>query len=196
MARSVYRSPIVPIRQVDLSGALVADLPRGRLEGRDNQRLVAGPADWLEQLVGHASSAAETVGAALGRALRNDASAVLEGGKNASPEDVAYALSVALAMRGMGTVEFEQWGDALTLIWRDPPGSGDALAELFAATAADLVRGVTGLDVAGAAVGRDGSSVRILLASSEACAMARDRARRGEAFGEVLAHLERRAEGA
>jgi hypothetical protein len=186
----------VAIRQVDLRGALVADLPRGRIEGRDQRRLVAVPADWLEQLVTHARGAADTVGTALGAALEADARAILEGAQEASPEDVAYALSVALATRGMGTVEFEQWGDALTLIWREPPGSGDALGEMFATTAARLVEAVSGQPISGAAVGREGSSLRVLLASREVCDLARERIRRGEAFGEVLAHLERRAEGA
>ncbi len=174
----------------------MADLPRGRIENRDQQRLVAVPAEWLEQLVGHARAAADTVGAALGESLEAEARAVLDPASELSPEDVAYALSVALASRGLGTVEFERWGEALTLVWRDPPGSGDALADLFAATAARLVGGVSGVEVSGAAVGREGTSIRVLLASSEACEHARDRARRGESFAEIVAQLERRGERA
>ncbi|MEI8254909.1 MAG: hypothetical protein WCJ30_04475 [Deltaproteobacteria bacterium] len=181
-------------RPVDLGGALVADLPRGRIENRDQQRLVAVPAEWLEQLVGHARAAADTVGAALGESLEAEARAVLDPASDLSPEDVAYALSVALASRGLGTVEFEQWGEALTLVWRDPPGSGDALADMFAAMAARLVGGVSGVEVAGAAVGRDGTSIRVLLAASEACDLARERMRHGDSFGEIVARLERRGD--
>jgi hypothetical protein len=175
---------------------LVADLPRGRIEGRDQRRLVAVPADWLEQVVGHARGAAETVGAALGESLESEARAVLDPMTEATPEDVAFALSVSLAARGMGTVHFEQWGDALAVVWSDPPGSGDALGDLFAATAAKLVSAVCGVDVSGVPVGREAGSIRVLLASSDVCAFARERVQRGEAFGEVLAHLERRSEGA
>lgn len=172
----------------------MADLPRGRIETRDQKRLVAIPAEWLEQLVGHARAAADTMGVALGESLDSDVHAVLDAWSEASPEDVAYALSAALASRGLGTVEFEHWGDVLSLVWRDPPGSGDAIAELFAATAARLVRGLTGIELSGAAVGREGTSLRVLLASSDVCDDARERVRRGDSFAEIVAHLEPRGD--
>lgn len=172
---------------------LVADLPRGRIESRHKQRLVAVPAEWLVTLVGRAAlRAADRVelGVSLAALVEADARRVLDEDE-AAPEDIAYALSMALASRGLGTVEFERWGDALTLLWHELPEETETWEDLASSAAAALVRSLTGLSVEGAPVGWSHGSLRVLLASREVCALARESARAGEALPAFLARLER-----
>jgi uncharacterized membrane protein len=188
---------LVAVRAEDFRGAIVADLPRGRIETRDHTRLVALPADWFATLVEHTpAGSAGALGATLGSALEADARAALASEQEPSPDEVAYALSAALALRGLGTLRVECWGDALALVWRDMPGGGEAWEELGAAALGALVGRLTGLEVACAPVGREGNELRVLLGSRAVCDMARERAKQGEAFPQILARLERRAEGA
>lgn len=184
-------------RPVDFRGAIVADLPRGRIETRDRRRLVALPADWLATLLQHApATASDALGAALGDTLEPDARAALADSEEPTPDEVAYALSAALALRGLGTLHIERWGDALALVWHDGPGADAAWDALAAATVATLVSRLTGLAVACAPVGREGSALRLLLGSAAVCALARACVEQGEGLPQILARLERGGEGA
>jgi hypothetical protein len=188
---------LVAVHTVDLRGAIVADLPRGRIEARDRRRLVALPAGWLDLLVAHApQDALEDLGRALGDELEPDARAVLDESDEPSADDVAYAVTVALATRGLGVAYFERWGDALSLVWRDAPGRGEAWSELAAAAAAALLGRLTGLDVAGAPVAVDETEVRVLLASRAVCDDARRLAHAGHPMSQIVARLARAPEGA
>jgi hypothetical protein len=88
-------------------------------------------------------------------------------------------------------VEFERWGDALVLLWRDPPMDGPAWAELAASTSAMLLGRLTGLDVSATPLGDDGGTLRMLLGSRAACAMARERVAAGDGLSAIVARLER-----
>ncbi len=187
-------SRAVAIRPLDLSNVLVADLPRGRLgSARSDTRLVALPADLLDALVEqHASApgrgAGDLVGA-LAPALVTDARVVLGEAVDPSPDDVAYAVSVAFATRGFGLAAFERWGDALVFVWRDPPCRGGAFRDLAASLAARVVGELTGIDIHGAVVTAGDDALRVLLASAETCALARDLGRQGQGLGAVLDQL-------
>jgi hypothetical protein len=188
----------VAVRAADLRGAIIADLPRGRIETRDQRRLVALPVEWLERLVDDRASdptVASALGDALAGVLERDARAVLGDERDPSPEDVGYALSIATAVHGLGVVDFERWGAALVVVWRDPPGRGAGWAAVIAAASAALVGKLSGLNVAGAALGdasRDGE-VRVLLASEEVCVLARERARAGDEPAAIFARLDQRS---
>lgn len=187
----------VAARPLDLRGAIVANLPRGRIETRDQRRLVALSVQWLESLISSVSiETARSLGASLARELERDARSVLENEAEASPEDVGYALSVVLASRGLGLVHFERWGDALALVWREVPCRSEVWRELIASTAAALVSGLTGLDVAGAPIGPSESEVCVLLASRETCEAARRMAREGHSLPQIVASLEPAPEAA
>lgn len=187
----------VAVRSVDFRGAIVADLPRGRIETRDRRRLVALPADWFITLLERASGDAVTaLGAQLGQILEPDVRAVLDGETEPTPDDVAYALSAAMATRGLGTVSIERWGDALVLVWHDPPGKGPNWNEMAAEITASLVARITGLEVACAPIWDGTGDLRLLLSSRAVCEMARERARQGETLPQILMHLESTAEGA
>lgn len=185
-------------RAVEVRGSLVADLPRGRIESRDKQRLVAMPAEWIVALVKRANlgpADRAELGALLASALVADVKRVLDEDES-SPEDMAYALSMALATRGLGTVEFERWGDALTLLWHDLPEEGnEAWGDIGAAAGAAVVRSLTGLAVEGAPVGWSHGSLRVLLASKAVCAIAREKTKAGESLLAVLGTLEAPSKG-
>ncbi len=170
----------------------MADLPRGRIESRDKQRLIALPSEWLVALVRRtALSAADRaeLGSTLAGMLESDVGRVVDEEESA-PEDIAYAFSMALATRGLGTLEFERWGDALTVLWHDLPDESETWADIACATCSALVRAITGLAVEGAPVGWSRGSLRVLLASRAVCALAREKSRGGEPLLAVLAALE------
>jgi hypothetical protein len=177
----------VVTRTIDLSHALVADLSRGRLEStRPPVRLVALPASWLGELLDQVPEAGTRLARTWAAPLAQDARVVL-GEDEPSPEAMAYALSCALAVRGLGTVQLERWGDALVLRWMDPPCHGP----VFAALGADLLARVVGelMDVPthGASLGSaEESFLRVLLGSASACALARELGARGASLPAVL----------
>jgi hypothetical protein len=134
------------------------------------------------------------LGSALATQLEPDARAALAGEQDPSPEDLAYALSAAFAARGLGLAAFEQWGDAVALVWRDPPVSSTVFGDIAASAAATLVSKLTGLNVSGAVIGSENGELRVLLASQAVCDHARSRVKAGDAFATILARLERGTE--
>ena len=102
------------------------DLPHGRIDsgGPDRERLVALPAAWfgdvLESLAeGHGAFADRLAGAIVA-----EAAASLDDPEGCAPDEVAWALSLAFARRGLGLAAFERWGDALLFVWRAAPAEG------------------------------------------------------------------------
>jgi hypothetical protein len=179
----------VPARTVDLRGAFVVDLPRGRLEGRQ-RRVLAVPCDAFDALLARVpADGIAAVAAAFAQALESEARGLLEGTNDASPEDVAYALSAALALRGLGTVRFEQWGHALVLVWRDPPSQSEPFQQFAASIASRSVSALGGAPVEAALISARPDELRFLLASRAVCEHARGRTRAGASWADIVGSL-------
>lgn len=176
---------------------MVVDLPRGRIELQTptRARAVALPAAWLGAVFEQLSGSADGLADSLADALSRDALEMLDDARDPSAEEVAYCLSVAFATRGFGTARFERWGDALVLVWAEPPAHGATFHGFAARLAARVVSDVTGLETSAAVVeSREGALV-ILLADETACARAREVASDGAGLRVVLGHLTAEAEG-
>lgn len=167
------------------------DLPHGRIDSGapDRERLVALPAAWfgdvLESLAeGHGAFADRLAGAIVA-----EAAAALDDPEGCSPDEVAWALSLAFARRGLGLAAFERWGDALLFVWRAAPASGPMFREFASRLAARAVGDLLHLTADGVVVGADEAALRILLASPETCHRVRGLSADGLSHEAVLAQL-------
>jgi hypothetical protein len=181
----------MPVRPVDLRGALIADCARGRLHDRDSTPLLAIPVAGLSSALAHGGGAViSALAGAVGESLVGPAREALGSSlEEHSPDDVAYGLNVALARAGLGRVDFERWGDALLARWHDAPAVTGPLAELCAGALAAFLTALTGLEIAAAALS-EGDALRVLLSSPSACAHAIALTREGLPLASVLADLQ------
>ena len=185
----------MPVRPVDLRGAIVADLAKGSLRTRDNHPLLALPVEGLSLALTEGGPAAtRALGDALGAALEGPAREALgqAGLDGASPEDFAYAINAALARFGLGRVAFEQWGDALVARWSEAPAVKGPLADLCAFALARCLKAIAAMDVSAAVVHGDHGTLRVLVAHESVCAHARSKP--NASVAELVADL--RAESA
>ncbi len=190
-AGSVSSSQTVPLRPPELSNVFTVDLPRGRL-GSSDTRVVALPAAYFDLLAERHAQAADDLAATLTPLVVDDARAVLADTEVPRPDDMGYALSIAWALRGLGRVSFERWGDALLLVWHDPPGRSGAFRAMGATLVARVLSALTETEVHGAVVSpssTQGEMFYVLLAGADACALARDLDRQGHTLGAILDRL-------
>lgn len=175
------------------SESLVLDLPRGRIEtaAPERARVVALPAAWLGDLLEKLPPGADldVLAAGLAPSIVREARATLLHTDDPTPEETGYALSVAFALHGLGVGHFERWGDALTLVWRDPPAHEPAFQRLAARLAARVIGELSGLDVHGAVVRATGDELQVFFGSQEACAKATELARSGLGLGALFDHF-------
>jgi hypothetical protein len=173
--------------------SLVLDFPHGRITADTGavERLVALPAAWVGELLECLPDGLDAFADRLVPSVVADAQRVLEDLPGALPEEVAWALSLAFAHRGLGTVAFERWGEALFLVWRSPPASGPGFREFAARFASRVLAELLGLRVRGVVLHGEGGVLRILLASPETCLEVRSLTVEGispEAILEMLTH--------
>lgn len=181
----------MPLRLPDLTYAVVVDMPRGRIELQTPTRVraVALPATWLGAVFESVSGAGDKLADQLADQLSRDALEILDGAPDPMAEEVAYSLSVAFAVRGLGTVLFERWGDALAIVWNDPPGESAGFDAFASRLMARVVSDVTGLETSAARVeSRPGATV-FLLADERACSRAREVASGASGLRVALGHL-------
>ena len=167
------------------------DLPHGRIDsgGPDRERLVALPAAWFGDVL---ESLAEGHGAfadRLAEAIVAEAAASLEDPDGCAPDEVAWALSLAFARRGLGLAAFERWGDALLFVWRAAPAEGPMFREFASRLAARAVGELLHLSADGVVVGADDGALRILLANAETCHRVRGLTADGLSHEAVMALL-------
>lgn len=173
--------------------SLVLDFPHGRIttDTAEAERLVALPAAWVGELLECLPDGLDAFADRLVPSIVADAMAVLEDVPGALPDEIAWALSLAFARRGLGVVSFERWGDALLLVWRSPPASGPGFREFAARLSSRALAELLGLRVRGVVFHGEGGVLRILLASPETCLEVRSLTVEGvspEAILEMLTH--------
>lgn len=151
--------------------SLVLDLPRGRIDAgaARPERLLALPAAWVGDLLECLPDGLDAFADRLVAPIVADALEALDDVPGSLPEDIAWALSLAFARRGLGLVSFERRGDALLLVWRSPPADGPGFQELAARLASRAVADLLELRVRGVILPDDSSSLRVLLTSPETC---------------------------
>lgn len=177
-------------RVPDLQQSVVVDFPRGRIESRaqETERLVALPAAWFARVF-ELPGPFDDLADALAEALAKDALVHLDGENDPTPEDVATAISVATAARGLGLVSFERWGDLLCVLWRDPPVASKGVEGFAERVFARVVGDVIGLDVSGVVIDRDAARLTVLLAREETSAHVRALVAQGVTLPRLADHL-------
>jgi len=169
------------------------DLPRGSVVAGGEVRHVLLPCTALDDLVLVAGTeAATTVGRALGTAIGGRIAARLGGAPNllqASIAEVTQEMAGELATLGLGVASVERWGRALVIVIDRP-----AVADLpfLASIVEGVLEGASEAKVGCTSLGRDGTSVRILVAGESAITRARTMLETGVPWGDVLARLQRK----
>lgn len=169
---------------------MVVDFPRGRIEsrGETTERLVVLSAASVASLF-EVPAVVEALADSLAEAVARDALIHLAGEPDPLPEEVARCISLAMAARGLGLVEFERWGDLLCAVWVDPLVSSsrvEAFAERFLSR---VVGDSIGAESSGAVIDRGPSRVTVLLGSDEVCAHVRALVAAGVALPRLADHL-------
>ena len=174
-----------------LASAVTVDLSQGRIELKTPSlaRAVAVPATWLARAIAALGEDGVALAKLLAESVARDAMMILDGTSDPTPEEVAYAIALALGQRGLGTCAFERFGDALTLLWNFPP-TADVTFHRFATTlVAQVVSDITGVPTHAAVLSTEPEALTLFLGSEPACALVRERAGRHEPGPQILATL-------
>ncbi len=174
-----------------LASALTVDLSRGRLELKTPSvaRAVAVPATWLARAITALGDNVDPLTKSLAEAVAKDAVTILDATPDPTPEEVAYAIALALGQRGLGTCSFERYGEALTLHWNSPPATDAAFHRFATRLIADVVSDVAGVETSATILSTEDDALTLFLGAEAACTFVRERAARGEPGPQILAAL-------
>ena len=174
-----------------LASAVTVDLSQGRIELKTPSlaRAVAVPATWLARAIAALGEDGVALAKSLAESVSKDAVLILDGTADPTPEEVAYAIALALGQRGLGTCSFERFGDALTLLWSLPPASDVTFHRFATALVAQVVSDVTGVPTHAAVLSTEPEALTLFLGSEPACALVRERFGRREPGTQILATL-------
>ena len=182
----------------DPTHAVRFDLPHGSVTAGGAERHVLLSCAALDDLVLVAGSeAAAAVGRGLGASIGKRIAARLGGAsgvRGASIDDVVAEVAGELAIVGLGAASIERWGRALVVAIERP-----AVSDLpfLASIVEGLLEAATGARVHCASLGRDGvTTVRFLVASERTIGRARALLEQGLAWGDVLARVQAKGDGA
>lgn len=178
------------LRQERLRTLLQVDLAHGTLKANDGAAMLALPPSALQALLAHCpESALVALGRALGEGLGNSARSTVEHVDSTSPEDGLAALGAHLASHGLGSVALERWGDALVLLWRGFPLTGNGASTVLTECASTMVTTFTGALTGAVELESSGAGHRLLLASEATCKAVRSALSAGTPWGQLLARL-------
>ncbi len=157
----------------NLQGALVAKYAVGRLENRDQERLAALSFSAIGTVL---TSALPETRLAFAQVLAKSTEAKVktilgESLDTATPEGVAHALNIAFAQAGLGQLQFERWGDVLTIRWKNPPETTGPLCDLSIHTLQLVLQNVADADSHLGLLSADADSLWLLIGSAENCAL-------------------------
>ena len=179
----------------DATNAVLFDLRNGSVSAPcgGDQRLLLVPAEAIDEVVRTGGAAAGVaVGLILGAACGRRAASRLGGSSavTAAPlEAVITQLGGELSMAGLGALSIERWGRAMVLVLDRAAIVDDGVT---AAVLQGALVAATGRPLGCTALGRDGSTVRVLVASSKGVERARVLLGQGLTWGDVLARLHAR----
>lgn len=173
-----------------LASALTVDLSRGRLELKTPSvaRAVAVPAAWFARAAAALGDQADALAKSLAEAVAKDAVTILDASPDPTPEEVAYAIALALGQRGLGTCAFERYGEALTLHWHSPPATDAAFHRFAIKLVSEVVSDVAGVPTGATVLASDEESLTLFLGADEALAFVSARAGK-EPGPQILAAL-------
>lgn len=174
----------------ELNPSLVVDFPHGRIESRaaTTERLVALPTSWFARVF-ELDAPFDALADALAEPVAKEALDHLDGAPDPTPDEVATALSIALASRGLGLASFERWGDVLCVVWRDPPATSKGFEAFAERVLARVVGDVVGAETEGVVIDRGGARLTVLLGSEATCAHVRDLVAKGVGLPGLADHL-------
>lgn len=178
------------VRVPDLQQSVVVDFPHGRIESRAaaTERLVALPASWFARVF-DLDAPLGALADALAEPVAKEALGHLDGAPDPTPDEVATALSIALASKGLGLAAFERWGDLLCVVWRDPPASSRGFEAFAERVLARVVGDVVGAEISGVVIDRGAARLTILLGADETCAHVRGLVEKGVGLPALADHL-------
>jgi len=173
------------------------DLPRGSvLAGSDERHVLLSCAALNDLVLIAGTEAAGAVGRSLGSSIGARIAARRGGAgalQSASVEDFVREMASELATLGIGLASIERWGKAL-VVAVDRPAVSDL--PFLASIVEGMVEAASDRPVRCLSLGRDGSTVRILVAGETAIERARIMLETGTAWGEVLMRLQHKGDGA
>jgi hypothetical protein len=171
----------------DPSGAVRFDLKSGAASDTRGARLLLVPASALEALD---APTLQLLGREIGRACGARVAARLGGDagvRSAQLEVVVSHLAGELAVAGLGAIHVERWGRAMVAVLANPSVAKD---EFLAAVVGAAIGAASGRDLAGATLGRDGTSVRIFLGAQATADKVRASVAAGKSHAEILSALQ------
>lgn len=143
------------------------------------------PCSALDELALSAPAEAEVLGRALGAAIGKRAAGRMPDPAQATMESFVTQLAGECAVSGVGVLSVERWGRALVMVIEESSLAGPLLAPLVGSA----LEAALGKRVAATLLARDARLARVLVASENAVARAREAIASGTAWGEVLAQL-------
>lgn len=181
----------MPAPAFDPTGAVRFDVKNGSAADARGGRLVLVPAQALEALERTTPGALAHLGAEVGRGCGRRVAASLGGEgevRAATLEVVVSHLAGELAIAGLGALHLERWGRAMVIVVANPGVNSDGFvgAALSGALAA-----ATGREVAIAPLGREGTTARYFVGTTQTTVKARSLVSQGKTWGEVLAALQK-----
>ena len=177
--------------------AIRFDLPRGSVTTGSNERHVVMSCAAIDDLVLIAGpEAATAVGRSFGASIGQRVATRLGGAmgvSDSSIETVVAHLGGELAIAGLGVLAIERWGRAMVVLVDRPAVSDLAF---LASILEGALEAATARPVRCLALGRDGGAVRVLVAGAHGVDRASAWLAEGCAWGEVIARLQAKGDGA
>lgn len=159
------------------------------METATPSRVLALPTSWFGELFQHLGPAAISMADKLSEPIARDALEILDGEPDPTAEQVAWAVSLSFALRGLGVGHFERWGDALTFVWRDPPALEKSFHDFAAHFLARVVGDLSGVESFGVVIAQHERSLVVLLAGESCCREVRGLVQSGAPFRSILEQL-------
>ena len=167
----------------DPKKAVGFDLANGQVCLSDNERAVIVPAGALSAVL---AAAGETAARELGRAMGRTLGGRLGSVRDQPVENVVSLFARELAIVGLGTLSLERWGRALVITVSDAGVENDAF---IAALIEGMLASASGRDLRTHPLGREGSTVRVLVANVAAIERVVTWMADGTSFGDAIVRL-------
>jgi hypothetical protein len=167
----------------DPKKAVGFDLATGQVCLSDNERAVIVPAAALSAVI---AAAGETAARELGRSLGRTVGGRVGNVREQKIEDVVSVLARELAVVGLGTLALERWGRALVVTVSDAGVDHDGF---LAAVVEGMLAAASGRELRTHPLGREGSTLRVLVGNVAAIERVVGWLAEGTSFGDAIVRL-------